>query len=83
MKPDHVTFRVINESDKAVLSDGLFWLLNSSAVPNRAGHFDRAVTAGKINRGFFVFPNRGQTQAESAPRQPGDVEGYAASTISE
>ena len=51
MKPDHVAFRVINEGDKAVLSDGLFWLLNSSAVPNRAGRFDRAVTTGKINDG--------------------------------
>ena len=51
MKPDHVAFRVINEGDKAVLSDGLFWLLNSSAVLNRAGRFDRAVTAGKINDG--------------------------------
>jgi hypothetical protein len=26
-----------------ILSDGLFWLLNSSAVQNRAGRFDRAV----------------------------------------
>ena len=51
MKPDHVAFRVINEGDKAVLSDGLFWPLNSSAVLNRAGRLDRAVSAGKINDG--------------------------------
>ena len=51
MKPDHVAFRVINEGDKAVLSNGLFWPLNSSAVLNCAGCFDRAVTAGKINDG--------------------------------
>ena len=51
MKPDHVVFRVINKGDKAVLSDGLFWPLNSSAVLNRTGRFGRAVSTGKINDG--------------------------------
>ena len=51
MKPYQVPFRVINEGDEAVLSDGLFWQVNSSAVLNRPGRFDRTVTAGKINDG--------------------------------
>jgi hypothetical protein len=69
VEPDHVAFRVINQGDKAVLSDGLFWLLNSSAVLNRPGRFDRAVTAGKIAVGYSDRPG-GNDGSRDGGQQP-------------
>src|ERR1041385_7135293 len=50
VKPDHISLRIINQSDEAVPTNGQLLLLDPPAVLYRARRFDRAVGTREIDR---------------------------------